>query len=223
MTYVPTPAPILSVLCGSRLYGTHRPDSDFDVRSVFVTPIEDLIGLTPPSDSFTRKEGDLDVAQWEVGKFVHMALKGSFTALELLYAPEANYMHVTAPGRLLLDNRDLFLTDAVRSGLVGFVQGQIKETQRTGLTKPLSHAIRVLFTLDALHETGTLSFCLPNLREKIGAVLAACDTDQLRGWVESVTVRRSVLPMEPNLAAIKKLLLKVRYLEERLDYTDEPV
>ncbi len=36
---------IFASVCGSRLYGFHRPGSDFDVRGAHVLPLELVIGL----------------------------------------------------------------------------------------------------------------------------------------------------------------------------------
>ena len=66
----------LIMLCesGSRLYGFERPDSDIDLRGVYLQPTSSLLGLGNTSDCINgfslTKELDWDL--FEAGKFLNL-------------------------------------------------------------------------------------------------------------------------------------------------------
>jgi predicted nucleotidyltransferase len=82
-------------LTGSRCYGTHGSESDWDWAGVYVTPTRRLLGLEVPPDVKSRSKGAGDA--WsdparddysfqEVGKFLKVALGGNANAIECLFA-----------------------------------------------------------------------------------------------------------------------------------------
>ena len=82
---------ILRVLCGSRAYGLHDDDSDFDYHGVFVVPTRHLLeirmdGVKPKETRWIEGSKEDDVA-WEVGHFLRLAVRCNPTVLETFVAP----------------------------------------------------------------------------------------------------------------------------------------
>ncbi len=63
---------IHSIVAGSRLYGTARPDSDIDIRGVCLAPPEVLLGLT----GFQQYQGDSenDLVIYELRRFCSLSI-----------------------------------------------------------------------------------------------------------------------------------------------------
>lgn len=82
---------ILRVLCGSRAYGLHDDDSDFDYHGVFVVPTRRLLeirmdGSKPKETRWIEGSKEDDVA-WEIGHFLRLAVRCNPTVLETFVAP----------------------------------------------------------------------------------------------------------------------------------------
>ena len=80
---------------GSRAWGFASPDSDFDVRFVFVRPISDYLRLSPPKDTIewsipAENNGvgaDFDASGWDLRKFLLLLRKHNPSAVEWLGSP----------------------------------------------------------------------------------------------------------------------------------------
>ncbi|KKK67334.1 hypothetical protein LCGC14_2955100, partial [marine sediment metagenome] len=79
---------ILRVLCGSRAYGLHDDDSDFDYHGIFVVPTNRLLSIGPKIRETAWVEGtEQDNTAWEVGHFLKLAVQCNPTILETFVAP----------------------------------------------------------------------------------------------------------------------------------------
>lgn len=80
---------ILAVLAGSRGHGFDTPESDYDIHGVFVKPTEIVLGLDGVGTETYEWKGEYegtpcDFVMHEIGKFLHLCLKGNPTALDVL-------------------------------------------------------------------------------------------------------------------------------------------
>ena len=62
-----------AVESGSRAWGFASPDSDYDVRAVYVKPLDWYLGLDErKTDTLSAMlPNDIDVAAWELRKVIH--------------------------------------------------------------------------------------------------------------------------------------------------------
>lgn len=77
---------------GSRAWGFSSPNSDFDVRFVYVRPMSDYLRLEDSRDVY---EGafpvDIDVVGWDLTKFLRLLRASNPSAVEWLSSPDIYY------------------------------------------------------------------------------------------------------------------------------------
>ena len=79
---------VLAVESGSRAWGFASTDSDFDVRFLYVRPVEDYAALFLPRDVIERPiEGDLDFSGWDLRKALALGLRWNPALIEWLTSP----------------------------------------------------------------------------------------------------------------------------------------
>ncbi|QDL36459.1 nucleotidyltransferase domain-containing protein [Rhodoferax sediminis] len=70
---------------GSRGWGFASPDSDYDVRFIFVRPLNQYLRLYPPRDVIEETPGPVfDVNGWDLRKALLLLAKGNATVVEWL-------------------------------------------------------------------------------------------------------------------------------------------
>ncbi len=74
------PTTIARVIVGSQLHGLAMPDSDTDLRRVWVTDVAEMLSPWPPDAPEMAPEED----GWELRHFVGLLVKGNPTVLEVL-------------------------------------------------------------------------------------------------------------------------------------------
>lgn len=100
---------VLAVVVGSRAYGLHGPDSDYDRRGVFAVPTRAFWHLDKPP---THVDGPAaEQFSWEFERFCLLALQGNPTVLEVLWSPLVET--ITPDGERLLAARQAFLSRRV--------------------------------------------------------------------------------------------------------------
>jgi len=72
------------MLSGSHLYGFNSPDSDIDLRGIFVYNTNKFLGLELPKDVIEIKAGNYDIVLFEIKKALNLAFKGNCNELEHL-------------------------------------------------------------------------------------------------------------------------------------------
>lgn len=120
------------LVSGSRLYGTHRPDSDYDYRGVCAMPRTALLGL----QGFEQYQGQLDgypssndVEVYGLSKFFSLATANNPNILDILFAPPHTWLHASVAWTDVYNNRHLFLSSRVRHTFSGYAIAQLKRLQ----------------------------------------------------------------------------------------------
>ena len=80
---------LFAVESGSRAWGFASPDSDYDIRAVYVKPLDWYLGLEErQSDTINAMlPDDIDVAAWELRKALRQLLKSNASFMEWLGSP----------------------------------------------------------------------------------------------------------------------------------------
>lgn len=74
---------------GSRAWGFPSPDSDYDVRIIYVHPKDWYLSLSEKKDSleYMLENGDLDITGWDVRKCLRLLWKSNGAFLERIQSP----------------------------------------------------------------------------------------------------------------------------------------
>lgn len=79
---------LFAVESGSRAWGFHSPDSDYDVRFVYARPRDWHYRLQKKRDVIERPiDDELDISGWELSKALTLALKSNAVIAEWLQSP----------------------------------------------------------------------------------------------------------------------------------------
>ena len=79
---------LLAVESGSRAWGFHSPDSDYDVRFLYARPVDWHLSVYPGRDVIERPISDeLDLSGWDLRKTLGLMLGSNAVALEWLQSP----------------------------------------------------------------------------------------------------------------------------------------
>ena len=139
---------ILLVLTGSRGYGLATETSDYDYRGIFIATEPYYLGLSQIeqqdqgwADETLEKFPFLskDTCIYELRKFLKLAIDNNPNILELLWFKD--YVHLTEVGKILMQNREMFLSKRIKYTYSGYGYAQIKklESHRRWLLNPPTH------------------------------------------------------------------------------------
>ena len=79
---------VLAVESGSRAWGFPSQDSDYDVRFIYLRPVEDYLTVVPRRDVIERPvDAVLDVNGWDIRKAIALMLKSNAVLLEWMSSP----------------------------------------------------------------------------------------------------------------------------------------
>lgn len=79
---------LLAVESGSRAWGFPSPDSDYDVRVIFIRPINDYLSIKTAKETFEYIENEwFDVGGWDLRKALNLLWKSNAVLLEWLNPP----------------------------------------------------------------------------------------------------------------------------------------
>lgn len=111
-------------LGGSHAYGTNATNSDVDVRGVAGSP--DILGFNHFEQVIDNKT---DTVIFAIGKLVSMLVQCNPNIIELLGNDPELYVNMTPEGKMLLDNKELFLSKRVACSYGGFANDQLRRLQ----------------------------------------------------------------------------------------------
>jgi predicted nucleotidyltransferase len=165
---------LLAVESGSRAWGFHSPDSDYDVRFLYARPVNDYLSLQPVRDVIERPidADDLDVGGWDLAKALKLVARGNAVVSEwlsspIIYQETPDFRPLFEP--LARDWQALHGDVAHYFGLARRQWGSFIEGRTEVRLKKYFYVIRPAVTLHWLREgnTGTPPMNLPKLLENV--------------------------------------------------------
>ena len=121
---------LLEAIGGSRAYGTETPESDTDIRGVFVLPRRQFYGFDPDKQV---SDATHDVTYYELARFVELLAKNNPNVMELLGTPQDCVLKQHPLFERFTPA--LFLSKRCRDTFAGYAMGQIRKAR--GLNKKI--------------------------------------------------------------------------------------
>ena len=139
---------VYRVTVGSRAFGLATESSDEDRRGVFLPPADWHWSLTKPPEQVEVFGDGVEEVDWEIEKFVRLALQANPNILETLWSPAV--LHCDETGAELVAMRSAFLSRHLYRTYSGYVLSQFRlmkrgfATDRRYKPKHAMHLIRLL-------------------------------------------------------------------------------
>jgi len=119
---------IYEIVSGSTCYNLNTPESDIDVRGVYLDSQEDF--TWNKSEQVSDKKSD--IVYYEFSKFIHLLSNGSPEMTELLFTPKEHVRICDPLFQKIIDNKDLFLSQRLFHSFNGYAYAQIKKAKGQG-------------------------------------------------------------------------------------------
>lgn len=117
---------------GSIAHGMHTGGrdgiDDRDIMGVCINPLKDYFGLGQTLGKrgvYERFIGEWDAVSYELRKYVSLLAKANPNVLSLLWLKPEHYIHISPPGQVLIDNRDMFASKLFYKSFTGYAHGQL--------------------------------------------------------------------------------------------------
>lgn len=238
------PPSILFGYRGSQAHGTWRPPTDptsiddVDLMGVTIGPLEQYLGF-PKQETWERMEEEAstgllyDIVVYDIRHFVRLLCKCNPNVLGMLWLKPNYYTKLTSAGKMLIDNRDVFVSKDAYNSFVGYGYSQIhkmthgahkgymgdkrkKLVDQFGFdVKNGSHAVRILKMgveflatgqLNVMREDNTYLVQIKQGKYSLKYVQDECD--RLLKLAESA-LASSNLPNKVDLKAAESLLVNI--------------
>lgn len=121
---------LFECVTGSRAYGTDTPESDVDLRGVFVMPRAVFFGLNPVEQV---SDSGNDETYYEIGRFIDLLTKNNPNILEMLFS-EPDCIRFRHPLMDLL-RPEMVLSKRCRDTFAGYAMSQVHKAR--GLNKKI--------------------------------------------------------------------------------------
>lgn len=149
---------LYAVESGSRAWGVESPDSDYDVRFIYMRPGEDYLRLDEPRDIIEWQLDDvLDINGWDIKKTLIQFHRGNATLFEWANSPVVYKASGIWEG-IYGDCRQYFSVKAALCHYYGTAKGTYEQylTQEQVRYKKYIYALRPLLACKYVDENGTV-------------------------------------------------------------------
>lgn len=116
---------LFECIVGSTAYGTNTLSSDEDKKFVYAQDESEILGFGYVPNRNINK----DYVGYEIRRFIELLCVANPTCLEILYSPEDCIIYKHSAFEILLEHRDLFLTQECKNSFGGFAYQQIKRSK----------------------------------------------------------------------------------------------
>jgi len=120
----------LLTLGGSHAYGTNIEGSDVDVRGIFVPSKKDII-LGIHNKQYINTETDTVI--YELDKIINYLSECNPNTIEMLGCKPEQYLYVNDYGKMILDNKEIFLSKKAIPRFTGYANQQLYRLKQKSL------------------------------------------------------------------------------------------
>lgn len=203
-TWLPTNI-ILEIIGGSRLYGANVDNStDYDIRGIFIPP-KDMIfhssliygfddipsceNWIESKRKYNEKEYEFDI--YNITKFMKLGLANNPNQIDMLFCHETDITHCTQAGRMILDNRHMFLSKLSFVRFRGYAASQFKSIKNGRNANGKRKELIEKYSYDTKY-----AMHLIRLMNEATQILSEGNIDLKRGSEEYRAIRNGEWPFE---------------------------
>jgi predicted nucleotidyltransferase len=197
--------PEYEAICGSLSYGVSGDSSDMDIVSVCIPPREIIFphltgrvpGFGPPPESFTSwqrhhikteegtvQEKEYDVTSYSIVEFFRLAADNNPNIIDALFVPDRCVAFNTDIGKVMRDNRKLFLHKGAYQKFKGYAYSQMK---KIGEQKPVGKRAELV---EKFGYDTKFAYHVVRLAQEAEMILMKGDLDIEAGREELKAIRR---------------------------------
>ena len=180
---------LFAIESGSRGWGFESPNSDYDVRLVYMNPREDYFNINEPKDNFVLPIVDeLDINGWEIKKFMRMMAKSNATPLEWLQSPIIYEEEKGVREKLTQLMKEYFIPKATTHHYLGLASNSLKKGLSGDLIdiKKYFYVLRPLLAARWIVDRGTVPHMVfENLRSTLAG------EDKLQAAIDELLIRKA--------------------------------
>ncbi len=201
---------LLAVESGSRLWGFHSANSDYDIRMIFVRSMDTYLSLSEKKDNYENVTGLIDYQAWDLKKALNLAKKSNTALFEWISAKDI-YCEKSGFIEDLIQIRNKFFNPYLAiTAYSGMAQGNYREYLRQDLVraKKYLYVIRPLLACEHIRQNNDMP---PILIDDL--VNQYCPKEILEYVLNILEMKRSGLELY-NMPRIGPLNL---WIEKELD------
>lgn len=169
---------IFSAKMGSHAYGTNIPESDIDIRGIFVQPLDDILKYGYHDQVSDEKN---DIIYYELKRFLELLEKNNPNILELLAAPEDCILIQDPLYDLIKSQTPKFITKRCRWTFAGYAIEQIQKAR--GYNKKMN------WEENEMVRKSVLDFCY---------ILSNNDAIPYKTWIKSYIRENRGVPLDDD-------------------------
>lgn len=140
---------IFLTLGGSHAYGTNIETSDVDVRGCALNRKSDLIGMSN-FEQFVNTETDTTV--YGFNKLVSLLLNCNPNTIEMLGCKPEHYFYMGDIGRMMIENRRMFLSRRACSSFGGYATQQLRRLENAVARDHLTQARKEMHVRNSMQR-----------------------------------------------------------------------
>lgn len=216
---------------GSIAYGTNLPTSDIDIRGIATRSAYDILAAKRFDQVI---DNTTDTTVYSIEKIFNLLSNCNPNVIELLGLKPEHYLKLTIPGKLILQNRKLFLSQQAAKTFGGYASAQLRRlTNKTygedvrfadpaKLAKHQMHLVRLyLMVYDILEKEEIITYreadCEFLLEIRSGKYLDKFNhpTNEFMDIINKADekllkdLKETSLPPRPNMKEIENLLYSI--------------
>ena len=130
---------IFLTLGGSYSYGTNIETTDVDVRGCALNSPSDLIGLTDFEQAVQRQT---DITVYAFNKLIKLLLNCNPNTIEMLGCKPEHYFLITDIGKMMIDNRKMFMSQRAVHSFGGYATQQLRRLENALARDKMSQSRR---------------------------------------------------------------------------------
>ncbi|MDQ0115817.1 nucleotidyltransferase domain-containing protein [Paenibacillus harenae] len=199
---------------GSRAWGFPSKDSDYDVRFIYVRPVEWYLSIFSGRDVIERPISDmLDINGWDLKKALNLFRKSNPPLLEWLQSPIPYFENRTVASRIREISPLSFSPKSCMFHYLNMARGNYREYLQGEQVriKKYFYVLRPLLACEWIDTKGTM----PPMEFELLVKTYMAKGSELRAIVEELLARKKAgdeLDYEPQLQVINA------YIESKLAY-----